>query len=121
MDDLEIWGPLDTHDLAEAFVASEIAAASGLSHYNAGQVVDAARALFMSTRLPRTRLLLRAGLLDWNKLRTILSATRDTGRRGVCPGRGRVISLAPTWRSAEPLDVLADPTRPGDPCRRSPG
>jgi hypothetical protein len=52
--DLEIWGPVDTHDLAESFVASEIAAAAGLSHYNAGQVVDAARALFLSTRLTRT-------------------------------------------------------------------
>jgi hypothetical protein len=112
--DLEIWGPVQTGDLAEAFVASEIAAAAGLSHYGAGQLVDAARALFMSPRLPRTRALLRAGLLDWTKLCTILSATAALADEVCALVEAAVISDA-DLAVAEPLDVLADPTRPGAP------
>src|SRR5690349_2372373 len=66
--------PADVHlgDLAELFVTSEISAATGVSRTATGQRVDAARALFLDDRLPRTRALLRAGLLDWTKLRTLL-------------------------------------------------
>jgi hypothetical protein len=114
VDELDIWGPVDTHDLAETFVASEIAAAAGLSHYNGGQVVDAARALFMSTRLPRTRALLRAGLLDWTKLCTILSATQLLDDE-VCALVEAAVIADGDLAIAEPLDVLADPSRPGAP------
>ena len=115
--ELDIWGQLDTSALAEEFVASEIAAAAGLSHYGAGQVVEASRTLFMTSRLPRTRQLLRAGLLDWTKLCTIVAATRDLDDEVAALVEARVIpdaELAAT-DPVDLLDVLADPERPGLP------
>jgi hypothetical protein len=115
--ELDIWGQLDTSALAEEFVASEIAAAAGLSHYGAGQVVEASRTLFMTGRLPRTRQLLRAGLLDWTKLCTIVTATRDLDDDVAALVEARVITDA-DLAAADPvdlLDVLADPVRPGLP------
>ena len=52
---------LDTAELADEFVASEVAAAAGISLTAGRTRVTAAAALFLSDRLPRTRILLRAG------------------------------------------------------------
>src|SRR6185436_3718573 len=109
---LEIWGPVDTGDLAEEFVAAEVSAAAGLSHYGAKNVVDAARTLFMTERLPRTRQLLRAGLLDWTKLRTILITTQALDDM-VCRLVEAVVIPDADLAVADPLDTLADPARPG--------
>ena len=110
--DLEIWGPVDTADLAEEFVAAEISAAAGLSHYGAKNVVDAARTLFMTERLTRTRQLLRAGLLDWTKLSTIL-ATTQTLDDLVCQLVEAAVIPDADLSVADPLDSLADPAHPG--------
>ncbi len=110
--DLDVWGTIDTRDLAEEFVAAEISAASGLSHYGAAQAVDAARVLFMTERLPRTRQLLRAGLLDWTKLRTVLTGTQTLDDEVCRLVEAHVIPDA-DLAVADPLDALADPARPG--------
>ncbi|HYY12491.1 MAG TPA: DUF222 domain-containing protein [Kineosporiaceae bacterium] len=112
VDDIDIWGPVDTRDLAEEFVAAEISAAAGLSHYAAAQVVDAARTLFLTERLPRTQQLLRAGLLDWTKLRTILTATQTLDDQ-LCPLVEAHVIPEGDLLVADPLDALADPARPG--------
>jgi hypothetical protein len=112
VDKLDIWGPVDTGDLAEEFVAAEISAAAGLSHYGSKNVVDAARTLFMTDRLPRTRQLLRAGLLDWNKLRTILTTTQSLDDM-VCQLVEAAVIPDADLAVADPLDTLADPARPG--------
>src|SRR5207245_1877539 len=54
---------LDAAGLADEFVASEVAAAAGMSIAAARTRITAAAALFLTDRLPRTRVLLRAGLL----------------------------------------------------------
>jgi hypothetical protein len=120
--DLELdcrpWGspPLDTARLAEEFVVSEVAAATGLSFSRARQRVDAAGALFLTDRLPRTALLLRAGLLDETKLRTLLAGTADLDEDVCRLVEARVIVDA-DLAVADPLDVRADPqdvhSRPG--------
>ena len=48
--------------------------------------MDAARVLFMTDRLPRTRQLLRAGLLDWTKVRTVLTCTQGLDDQVVSVG-----------------------------------
>jgi hypothetical protein len=55
---------------------------------------------------------LRAGLLDWTRLCTILSATQDLDDE-VCALVEAVVIPDADLAVAEPLDVLADPTRPG--------
>ena len=108
--------PLNTAELAEEFVVSEIAAATGLSFSRARQRVDAATSLFLTDRLPRTAALLRAGLLDETKLRTILSGTADLDETPCRLVEARVIPDA-DLEVADPLDVRADPSdlhsRPG--------
>jgi hypothetical protein len=110
--EVDVWGPIDTSDLAEEFVAAEISAAAGLSHYGSRNVVDAARTLFMSERLPRTRQLLRAGLLDWTKLRTILTTTQPLVDE-VCQLVEAAVIPDGDLMIADPLDTLADPACPG--------
>ena len=112
VDELEIWGRVDTGDLAEEFVAAEISAAAGLSHYGSKNVVDAARTLFMTDRLTRTRQLLRAGLLDWTKLRTILTATQSLDDL-VCQLVEAAVIPDADLAVTDPLDTLADPAHPG--------
>src|SRR4051794_36779779 len=116
--DIRPWGspPLNTRELAEEFVVAEVAAATGLSHTRARQRVDAATALFLTDRLPRTAVLLQAVLLDETKLRTMLSGTADLEDRACRTVEARVISDADV-EVADPLDVRADPhdlhARPG--------
>lgn len=116
IDVMRPWGspPLDTAELADDFVQSEIAAATGLSFYRARQRVDAAVTLFLTDRLPRTAALLHAGLLDWTKLRTILSATAELDDQTCRTVEARIIPESDV-AVADSLDVYADPTRPGDP------
>jgi Domain of unknown function (DUF222) len=116
--DIRPWGspPLNTRELAEEFVVAEVAAATGLSHTRARQRVDAATALFLTDRLPRTAALLQAGLIDETKLRTVLSGTADLDDHTCRMVEARVISPADV-EVADPLDVRADPqdlsARPG--------
>ena len=114
--DWQLPRPVNTHQLAEPFVISEISAAAGASRRAVGQRVDAARALFLDHRLPRSRDLLRAGLLDWTKLSTLLYGTQDLSDAVCRLVEARVIpdtDLAAA--AADPLDVRADPARPGAP------
>ncbi|MGZ4603873.1 MAG: DUF222 domain-containing protein, partial [Kineosporiaceae bacterium] len=114
--DWQLPRPVNTHELAEPFVISEISAAAGASRRAVGQRVDAARALFLDERLPRTGRLLRAGLLDWTKLSTLLSGTRDLTDDVCRLVEARVIpdtELAAA--DLDPLDVRADPARSGAP------
>jgi hypothetical protein len=108
------WGspPLDTADLADEFVISEVVAATGLSFTRARQRIDAATALFLTDRLPRTAALLQAGLLDETKLRTLLSGTAELGEATCRVVEARVIPDA-DLDIADPLDVHAEPDRPG--------
>jgi Domain of unknown function (DUF222) len=76
--------------------------------------VHAAVALFLTDRLPRTAALLHAGLLDWTKLSTILTGTRELDDHTCRVVEARLISDA-DLSIAEPLDVRADPARPGAP------
>jgi Domain of unknown function (DUF222) len=116
--DIRPWGspPLNTAELAEEFVVNEIAAATGLSFTRARQRADAAVALFLTDRLPRTAALLQAGLLDETKLRTLLSNTAELDDRVCRIVEARVIVDA-DLDVADPLDVGADPrdlhARPG--------
>ncbi len=116
--DIRPWGspPLNTSELAEEFVVAEVAAATGLSHTRARQRVEAATALFLTDRLPRTAALLQAGLIDETKLRTVLSGTADLDDHTCRMVEARVISPADV-EVADPLDVRADPqdlsARPG--------
>jgi hypothetical protein len=106
-------------DLAELFVTSEISAATGSSRTATGIRVDAARALFLDDRLPRTRQLLRAGLLDWTKLRTLLVGTADLHPEVAREVEARLIpdgDLAAA--EVDPLDVRSDPAHPGAPLPR---
>jgi hypothetical protein len=112
--------PADVHlgELAELFVTSEISAATGASQTATGQRLDAARALFLDNRLPRTRALLRAGLLDWTKLCTLLTGTSDLDLEVARAVEARLIpdpdlALAAPEGPADPLDVRADPAHPG--------
>ena len=112
----ELQLPADVHlgDLAGLFVASEMSAAIGASQTATWQRLDAARALFLDDRLPRSRALLRAGLLDWTKLRTLLTGTGDLDPDVTRAVEARLIpdrdvALADT----DPLDVRADPAHPG--------
>src|SRR4051795_8826123 len=108
--------PLNTAQLAEEVVVNEVAAATGLSFTRARQRVDAATALFLTDRLPRTAALLQAGLIDETKLRTVLSGTADLDDHTCRMVEARVISPADV-EVADPLDVRADPqdlsARPG--------
>jgi Domain of unknown function (DUF222) len=104
--------PLDTAELAEEFVLSEVAAATGLSFYRTRQYVDAAIALFLTDRLPRTAVLLRAGLLDWTKLQTLISGTAGLDEQTCRVVEARVINDDDV-DVADPLDVHADPAHPG--------
>jgi hypothetical protein len=103
--------PLNTAELAEEFVVNEIAAATGLSFTRARQRIDAALALFLTDRLPRTALLLQAGLLDETKLRTVLSNTAELDDQICRIVEARVIADA-DLEVADPLDVCADPQDP---------
>ncbi len=76
-------GHFDTAELADQFVASEITAA-WMSATAAWQLVHGAATLFLTDRLPRTRALLRAGLLDATKLRTILTGTAVVADDEIC-------------------------------------
>jgi hypothetical protein len=116
----ELQLPADVYlgDLAGLFVTSEISAATGASPTATGLRLDAARALFLDDRLPRTRALLRAGLLDWTKLRTLLTGTADLHPDVARAVEARVIpdadlALATPGGPADPLDVRADPAHPG--------
>ncbi len=80
---------LDTAELADEFVAAELSAAAGMSGSAAWEDVRAGLVLFTTNRLPRTGVLLRAGLLDRTKLRTVLTGTGDIiDDAGVCAGGG---------------------------------
>jgi hypothetical protein len=112
----ELQLPADVHlgDLAALFVTSEISAATGASQTATWQRLDAARALFLDDRLPRSRALLRTGLLDWTKLRTLLTGTSDLHPDVARAVEARLIpdpDLA--LADVDPLDVRADPASPG--------
>jgi hypothetical protein len=116
----ELQLPADVHlgDLAALFVVTEMSAATGASQTATGQRLDAARALFLEDRLPRSRALLRAGLLDWTKLRTLLTGTGDLHPDVTRAVEARLIpeadlALAAPDGAADPLDVRADPAHPG--------
>jgi uncharacterized protein DUF222 len=115
--DIRPWGspPLNTAALAEDFVVAEIAAATGLSHTRARQRVDAATALFLTDRLPRTVALLQAGLLDETKLRTILSGTNDLEEEA-CRATPTLTSSIPS--TCEPTPRICTPA-PVPTCRSS--
>jgi len=103
--------PLNTAQLAEEFVVNEVAAATGLSFTRARQRIDAAVALFLTDRLPRTAALLQAGLLDETKLRTVLSNTAELDDQVCRIVEARVIP-DDDLDIADPLDVRADPQNP---------
>jgi Domain of unknown function (DUF222) len=63
-------------------------------------------------RLPRSAALLRAGLLDWTKLRTLLSETAALDEQSCRIVEARLISDDDV-EVADPLDVRANPARPG--------
>jgi Domain of unknown function (DUF222) len=107
-------GAVDTAEFAEEFVLSEVAAATGLSFRRARQRLDAAVAVFMTNRLPRTAVLLRAGLLDWTKLQTLLAGTAGLEDQTCRVVEARIIR-DDDLLVADPLDVRADPARPGAP------
>jgi hypothetical protein len=112
--DWQLPRPVNMHELAEAFVTSEISAASGASRRSVGLRLDAARALFLDGRLPRSRRLLQSGLLDWTKLSTVIRATQDLDDDVCRRVEARVIPDDDLAAAAvEPLDVREDPTRPG--------
>jgi hypothetical protein len=112
--DWQLPRPVNMHELAEAFVTSEISVASGASRRSVGLRLDAARALFLDGRLPRSRQLLQSGLLDWTKLSTVVRATQDLDDEVCRRVEARVIPDRDLVAAAvEPLDVREDPARPG--------
>ncbi|HEX2808509.1 MAG TPA: DUF222 domain-containing protein, partial [Kineosporiaceae bacterium] len=97
------YGPADS-DLAEAFAVSETALAAGVSETMARQWLRIAAAL--TDRLPICSGALRAGRLDWSKIRAVAEVTD-----------GRTTAIT---RAAEAL-VLPDALLPGPGDSRSPG
>jgi hypothetical protein len=120
--DWDLPRPVNMHELAEAFVTSEVAAACGASRRAVGLRLDAARALFLDDRLPRSRRLLQAGLLDWTKLSTLISHTRDLSDDLCRRVEARVVPDGDLLAAASTLSTCA-PTRrsPAPVCPRSPG
>ncbi len=88
VDDLNVFVPvgerLDTAGLSDALVAAEVAAAAAMSKSGGDQRVRAAATVFLSGRLPRTRLLLRAGMLTDAKLTAVLQGTAKVEDDEIC-------------------------------------
>ena len=95
-------------------MAAELSAAAGMSGSAAWEDVRAGLVLFTTNRLPRTGVLLRAGLLDRTKLRTVLTGTGDIIDDQVVPRvEARLISDAEVAYADGGRPAGARPGRPG--------
>ena len=104
-----VYGPDDT-DLAEAFVVAETALVAGVSESMARQWLDVATAV-TGGRLPLCGAGLRAGRLDWSKVRAVNDLTWDRAPQTAAAAEALVI----------PDALLPDPDDPGDPDRGDAG
>ncbi|WP_143448671.1 DUF222 domain-containing protein [Kineosporia sp. A_224] len=66
----------DQDVLVDGSVALELAVAAGVTQGKAAALVDAATTLVIDERLPLTARALREGLLDWARLRMVVTRTR---------------------------------------------
>jgi hypothetical protein len=96
--------------MAPLLVSAELSLACGLSRTGADRLVDAADALFVEGRLPRLRLLLRSGWVEWAKLDWFV---RDTAHLDAVVADAVERMVLGDLDPDENLDVLADPAQPG--------
>jgi hypothetical protein len=105
---------LDEEQLAPAFVAAELALSCGLSRTKAGQLVSVAQTLIVQGRHQRVSMLAHAGFLDWVKLHLLVTRLGRLDPVAADAVEQLLIPDADLDLAAGPVDVRADPARPGE-------
>ena len=105
---------LNEEQLAPAYVAAEIGLSCGLSRSAATQRVTVARALLVEGRHPRIAALARGGFLDWSKAYLLVTRLGQVDALVAGCVEERLIPDRDLATVSGPVDVRADPRRPGE-------
>jgi Domain of unknown function (DUF222) len=105
---------LDEDEMAPAFVAAELALSCGLSRSKAGQLVTVAQAVLIDGRHRRVARLAAAGFLDWYKVHLLVTRFGRLDPLVADCVEARLIPDHDLALAEGPVDVRADPARPGE-------